>query len=103
MVPGPNGESNVVSAKRWLVQLGFGTRMDMRAEGEEIQMPVELFVHEQKKQDYVRKLVIDLEKADVNMPESANGTLADNKRHGGRTGETPDPKERPHPRTEGDI
>ena len=77
--------------------------MDMRAEGEEIQMPVELFVHEQKKQDYVRKLVIDLEKADVNMPESANGTLADNKRHGGRTGETPDPKERPHPRTEGDI
>ena len=45
VVPGLNGESNVVSAKRWLVQLGFGARVEVRAEGEdgeEIQMPVHM-------------------------------------------------------------
>ena len=49
----------------------------------------QLSVREQKKQDFVRKLVIDLEETDVNMPE----TPGDNKRNAGHTGETPEPKE----------
>ena len=42
LVPSLNGEIASVRAKRWLVQLGFGPRVEMIAEGTEISMPIHM-------------------------------------------------------------
>ena len=42
LVPGLNGETSTVQSQRWLVQLGFGPKVMMVAEGTEIPMPVHM-------------------------------------------------------------
>lgn len=42
LVPGLNGEVKTVQATRWLVQLGFGPKVEMVAEGTEVNMPLHM-------------------------------------------------------------